>query len=87
MRRPSTSASLDSDVRRGFLQVEPLVDDQAVVAADFIEGLVEHPLRTLDALHLAVARASGFSRRPIAPSPVQQKRSASRPSRLAEPGG
>jgi uncharacterized protein len=67
----------DSDVRRGFLQVEPLVDDQAVVAADFIEGLVEHPLRTLDALHLAVARASGFSRRPIAPSPVQQKRSAS----------
>lgn len=51
--------TFDGDVRRGFLQVEPLFDNQAVIAADFIDRLMDQPLRTLDALHLAVAHTTG----------------------------
>lgn len=51
--------TFDSDVRKGFLHVEPLSDSQAVIAADFIDRLADQPLRTLDALHLAVARTTG----------------------------
>ncbi len=51
--------TFETDVRRGFLRVEPLVDNQAIVAADFIDRLVDQPLRTLDALHLAVAHTTG----------------------------
>jgi uncharacterized protein len=51
--------TFENDVRRGFLQVEPLFDNQAIIAADFIDRLVDQPLRTLDALHLAVAHTTG----------------------------
>jgi uncharacterized protein len=51
--------TFETDVRRGFLQVEPLFDNQAIIAADFIDRLVDQPLRTLDALHLAVAHTIG----------------------------
>jgi predicted nucleic acid-binding protein len=51
--------TFETDIRRGFLQVEPLLDSQAVVAADFIDRLRDLPLRTLDALHLAIAHTIG----------------------------
>jgi predicted nucleic acid-binding protein len=51
--------TFETDIRRGFLQVEPLLDGQAVVAADFIDRLRDLPLRTLDALHLAIAHTIG----------------------------
>ena len=51
--------TFESDIRRGFLHVEPLFDRQAVIAGDFIDRVVDLPLRTLDALHLAVAHTIG----------------------------
>ena len=51
--------TFETDVRRGFLQLEPLFDNQAIIAADFIDRLVDLPLGTLDALHLAVAHTTG----------------------------
>jgi hypothetical protein len=57
--RQDAVQTFDSDVRRGFLQVEPLFDNQAVIAADFIDRSIDQPLRTLDALHLAVAHTAG----------------------------
>jgi uncharacterized protein len=51
--------TFETDIRRGFLQVEPLFDNHAVIAADFIDRLVDQPLRTLDALHFAVAHTTG----------------------------
>jgi uncharacterized protein len=51
--------TFDSDIRRGFLQVEPLFDRQVALAADFVDRLADQHLRTLDALHLAVAHTVG----------------------------
>jgi predicted nucleic acid-binding protein len=51
--------TFEADVRRGFLQIEPLSDSQAAIAADLIDRLADIPLRTLDALHLAVAQTAG----------------------------
>jgi uncharacterized protein len=51
--------TFEMDVRRGFLQVEPLFDQQAIIAADLIDRLPNLPLRTLDALHLAIAQTTG----------------------------
>ena len=39
--------------------VHPLHDTHAQAALDLIERLRRHPLRTLDALHLAIALDSG----------------------------
>lgn len=49
-------AAFQQDRAEGHLHVHP-VDDAAVRAADaLIARLEDHPLRTLDALHLALAR-------------------------------
>ena len=48
-------ADFADDIRSGFFQVEPLADRHAVIAYDLIGRLSGHPLRSLDALHLAVA--------------------------------
>ena len=48
-------AAFEEDVRDGFLFVHPLEDRHAVSALALIQRLERHPLRTLDALHLAVA--------------------------------
>ena len=44
-----------SDVFNGHLEVHPLLDEHAHTAMDLLTRLKEHPLRTLDALHLAIA--------------------------------
>lgn len=48
-------AVFDEDIRRGFLRRYPLTDDHAVAALNLASSLSDHPLRTLDALHLAIA--------------------------------
>lgn len=57
--RQAALADFADDVQRGFIQIEPLADRHAFVARDLIEGLPEHPLRALDALHLAIAQTAG----------------------------
>lgn len=52
-------AAMSADIRSGWFEVEPLVDRHAVEAFDLISELREHPLRALDALHIAIARGVG----------------------------
>ncbi len=54
--------TFESDVRAGYLTVHPLDDHHALVAAEIIARLKPHPLRTLDALHLAIARSLSVER-------------------------
>jgi uncharacterized protein len=54
--------TFEVDVRAGYLTVYPLEDDHALAAADLIARLKTHPLRTLDALHLAIARGLGIEK-------------------------
>lgn len=49
-------ASFEKDVGGGFLEVHPVADEHLVTALGLITRLRQHPLRTLDALHLAMAR-------------------------------
>ena len=46
-----------SDVFNGYLEVHPLLDEHAHTAMKLLERFKEHPLRTLDTLHLAIAAA------------------------------
>jgi len=48
---------LADDIQGAVLLVEPVVDGQ--VLRDLIERLRDHPLRALDALHLAIAGTTG----------------------------
>jgi uncharacterized protein len=52
-------ADFADDVRRGHFHVEPLTDRHALTAYDLVDQLSGHSLRTLDALHLAIARNVG----------------------------
>lgn len=45
----------ENDLRQGILTCHPLDDSHAVDALALIQRLRSHPLRTLDALHLAIA--------------------------------
>ncbi len=45
-----------SDVAQGYLEICPLDDQHALRAAALLGRLRGHPLRTLDALHLAIAQ-------------------------------
>ena len=49
-------AAFEQDVSSGFLRVHPVTDQYVVEALALIDELARVPLRTLDALHLAVAR-------------------------------
>ena len=49
-------ATFEEDVRKGFLICHPLPADIAQGAVSLISILPDVPLRTLDALHLAMAR-------------------------------
>jgi uncharacterized protein len=49
--------TFDTDVRRGYLQVLKLDDARYAEARKLIDQLADIPLRTLDALHLATAKA------------------------------
>jgi len=48
-------ATFQEDIRKNFLLCEPLPGGLALGAANLISVLPEIPLRTLDALHLAIA--------------------------------
>jgi predicted nucleic acid-binding protein len=47
--------TFESDVRQGFVAVHPLEDRHALAAYGLLTRLARHSLRTLDALHLAIA--------------------------------
>jgi predicted nucleic acid-binding protein len=50
-------STFEQQIRDGFISVYPLDDRHAVDAAQLLTTLHNHPLRTLDALHLAIARS------------------------------
>ncbi len=47
---------------QGLWQIQPIDDSDLVAAGDLIDRLSEHPLCTLDAIHLAAAVRSGSGR-------------------------
>jgi hypothetical protein len=49
-------ASFEKDVGAGSLQVYPVADEHLIAALGLIALLRRYPLRTLDALHLAIAQ-------------------------------
>ena len=49
-------AAFEKDVSGGSLQVHPVTDEHVIAALGMIERLGKYPLRTLDALHLAIAQ-------------------------------
>ena len=48
--------TFEKDVGAGLLQVCPVVDEHLIAALGLLEMLGKYPLRTLDALHLAIAQ-------------------------------
>ena len=54
-------AALLDDIDRGWLQSYPLDDARFAEATNLIARYPEHPLRTLDALHLTVAAGLAVS--------------------------
>lgn len=50
---------LDADIRAGHIDVLPMEDAHGVLACRLIGELRNHALRTLDALHLAIAVSAG----------------------------
>lgn len=54
-------AALLSDIDRGWLLQAPVSDARFAEATNLIARYPEHPLRTLDALHLTVAADLGVS--------------------------
>lgn len=52
-------AEFENDIARGILEVHPLDDQHAISARQILETLPSIPLRTLDALHLAIAADIG----------------------------
>jgi uncharacterized protein len=52
-------AAFEDDLAQGFLEMHPLEDRHALGARDLLIRLAAVPLRTLDALHLAIAIAIG----------------------------
>jgi predicted nucleic acid-binding protein len=49
-------ATFQQDVRAGHLILHPMEGDPAALAVSFLGDLPSLPLRTLDALHLAIAK-------------------------------
>ena len=54
-------AAFREDVRKRFLQIYPFEDQVFAAATNLIDQLADHALRTLDALHLALAREYSFT--------------------------
>lgn len=50
-------ATFADDIGAGFLVMHPVADEHVAAAAEMISRLRRYPLRTLDALHLAIALA------------------------------
>ncbi len=55
-------AEFEKDVRAGSLQVYPVADGHLIAALALIDRLGRYPLRTLDALHLAIAEGIDCTR-------------------------
>jgi predicted nucleic acid-binding protein len=55
-------ATLQDDIAQGFLTLHPLEDEHVLGALNLLTLLSNHPLRTLDAIHLGVARRLGADR-------------------------
>jgi len=55
-------ATFSEDIRRGHLVCHPLMAGLAAGAINMLALLPEHPLRTLDALHLVIAQEIGADR-------------------------
>ena len=53
------ASAIEEDVAAGFFEVHPLEDSHAVSARNLLIRLSAIPLRTLDALHLAIALSLG----------------------------
>lgn len=51
-------AAFEQDIRAGFLQVYPVADEHLIAALGLIARLGRFPLRTLDAMHLAIAQGT-----------------------------
>lgn len=49
----------EEEIAQGFLEVHPLEDRHAIAARGLLAKLPSIPLRTLDALHLAIATDIG----------------------------
>lgn len=49
-------AAFEKDIGAGFLQVYPVADEHFIAALGLITRFGRYPLRTLDALHLAIAQ-------------------------------
>jgi predicted nucleic acid-binding protein len=50
-------STFEKDVGAGFLQVHPVADEHLIAALGLITRFARYPLRTLDALHLAIAQS------------------------------
>jgi predicted nucleic acid-binding protein len=57
----SARGLFESDIARGLWEIVPLDDQHVTRAATLIDRLAHSPLRTLDAIHLAVAQSLGAS--------------------------
>lgn len=55
-------AAFEQDIRAGFLQVYPVTDEHLIAALGLIARLGRFPLRTLDAMHLAIAQSAHVRR-------------------------
>lgn len=55
-------AQFQQDLAEGIISSLPVRDRDVLAAAHLLGHLVDHPLRTLDAIHLALCQASGLSK-------------------------
>jgi hypothetical protein len=55
-------ATLQDDIDQGFLIQHPVDDGEVNAALSLLAMLADYPLRTLDALHLSIARHRGMTR-------------------------
>jgi predicted nucleic acid-binding protein len=55
-------ATLQDDVAQGFLTLHPVENEHVMGAINLLTLLSNHPLRTLDAIHLGIARRLGAAR-------------------------
>jgi len=55
-------ATLQDDIAQGFLTLHPVADEHVIGALNLLTLLPSHPLRTLDAIHLSIARHLGTDR-------------------------
>ena len=54
-------ARFQQDIAERVLSVLPLEDGHALAAAHLLDRLIDHPLRTLDAMHLAICESGGLA--------------------------